>query len=273
MRAAVERGLKVASAATREERARMRSALGLAATLGPMPVREAIRTCAQQRDECEGHPIYIALLDLYEAYLEALDGRFNEARTRAAASREPMEALGRRILLGSQRGYAGQIEMLAGDPAAAEPLLRDGLRTLREFGERGNAASVAADLARALHALGRDAEADATAVEALELGNPDDVELQVIARIARASAKAGLGSVEEALSIAREAVDLAERTDALTMRGDALLTLARVLRAADRDQDADTAARRALGLFEAKENRVGAATARDFLAERELSVP
>jgi class 3 adenylate cyclase/tetratricopeptide (TPR) repeat protein len=273
MRAAVERGLEVASAATREERARMRSALGLAATLGPMPVREAIRTCAQQRDECEGHPIYIAALDLYEACLEALDGRFDEARTHAAASREPMEALGRRILLGTQCSYAGQIEMLAGDPAAAEPLLRDGLRTLREFGERGNAASVAADLARALHALGRDAEANATAVEACELGNRDDVELQVIARIARASAKARLGSVEEALATAHEAVDLAERTDALTMRGEALLTLARVLRAAGRDRDADEAARRALELFEAKENRVGAATAREFLAERELSVP
>jgi tetratricopeptide (TPR) repeat protein len=144
---------------------------------------------------------------------------------------------------------------------------------LREFGERGNAASVAAILARALHALGRDAEADATAVEALELGNPDDIELQVIARIARASAKAGLGSVEDALATAREAVDLAERTDALTMRGDALLTLARVLRSAGRERDADEAARRALERFAAKENRVEAATARDFLAARELSVP
>src|ERR671931_1555186 len=266
MRAAVERGLEVASAATREERARMPTALALAAALGPTPVPEAIRICAEQRDACEGHPIFIALLDLYQGYLDAFDGRFAEARARAAASREPMQALGRRILLGSQSRYAGEIELLAGDPAAAERLLRDGLRALREFGERGNAASVAAILARALQALGRDAEADATAVEALELGNPDDVELQVLARIARASAKAGLGAVEDALATAHEAVDLAERTDALTMRGDALLTLARVLRTAGRDRDADEAARRALELFEAKENRVGAATARDFLA-------
>src|SRR5919201_259834 len=273
MRAAVEQGLEVASAATREERARMPTALALAAALGPTPVPEAIRICAEQRDACEGHPIFIALLDLYQGYLDAFDGRFAEARARAAASREPMQALGRRILLGSQSRYAGEIELLAGDPATAERLLRDGLRALREFGERGNAASVAAILARALHALGRDAEADATAVEALELGNPDDIELQVIARIARASAKAGLGSVEDALATAREAVDLAERTDALTMRGDALLTLARVLRAAGRERDADEATRRALELFEAKENRVGAATARDFIAARELSVP
>jgi tetratricopeptide (TPR) repeat protein len=271
MRAAVERGLEVAFAATREERARVRSALGLAAALGPTPVAEAIRTCAKQRDECEGHPVYAALLDLYEAYLEALDGRFDDARARAAASRRPMETLGRRILLGSQRRYAGKIEMLAGDPAAAERLLRDGLRTLREFGERGNAASVAADLARALQALGRDAEADATAVEACELGNRDDVELQVIARIARAGAKAALGFGEEALAIAREAVDLAERTDALTMRGNALLTLGRVLAAAGVYGEAAEAARRALELFDEKGNRVGAATAREFLRAPKVS--
>src|SRR5205809_729864 len=79
---------------------------------------------------------------------------------------------------------------LAGDAVTAERLLRDGLRTLREFGERGNAASVAADLARALHALGREDEAEAMAVEACELGNPDDVEVQVFSRVARAGAMA-----------------------------------------------------------------------------------
>jgi class 3 adenylate cyclase len=272
MRDAVERGLEVALAATREERARMRSARGLSASLGPTPVPEARRVCAEQRAECEGHPVFGAILQLYEAYLEAADGRFDDARARVAAARAPLEALGRRILLGAQRRYAGQIEMLAGDPAAAEPLLRDGFRTLREFGERGNAASIAADLARALQMLGRDEEADATAEEACELGNRDDVELQVFARIARAGAKASLGAVEEALSIAREGVDLAERTDALTMRGDALLTLAAVLRVAGAEGDAAAAASRALDLFEAKENRVRAAAARDFLAALEVSV-
>jgi class 3 adenylate cyclase len=272
MRQAVERGLEVAFAASREERARMRSALGLAAMLGPTPVPEARRLCSEQRDACEGHPVYGAILDLYEAYLEALDGRFDAARARAAAARAPLEALGRRILLGAQRRSAGQIEMLAGDFAAAEPLLRDGFRTLREFGERGNAASVAADLARALHALGRHAEAKAAAVEALELGNRDDVELQVFARIAQAGANASSGAVEQALSIAREAVDLAERTDALTMRGDALLTLARVLRAAGADASSAEAASRALDLFVAKKNLVRGAAARDFLGAPEVSV-
>jgi hypothetical protein len=272
MRAAVERGLEAAQGASREERARLRSAIGLAAMLGPTPAGEARRLCAELRDEIEGHPIYAALLQLYEAYLEALDGRFEKARARAAASRKPMEEFGRRILLAAQRRYAGQIELLAGDAAASECLLRDGFRTLREFGERGNAASLAADLARTLHALGRDSEAEAMAAEACDLGSPDDVELHVFWRLARAGARGAAGAVHEAVAIAREAVAIAERTDALTMRGDALLVLGRTLRGAGSDAGADDAARRGLELYEAKENRVGAAAAREFLASPEVSL-
>ena len=266
MRAALERGLEAARGAGREERARLQHAVGLAAMLGPTPVDEARRLCAQLRDEVEGHAVYAALLQLYEAFLEAQDGRFDQARARAESSRRPMEEFGRRILLGAQRRYAGQIELLAGDAAAGEALLRDGFRTLRELGERGNAASVAAFLARALQALGRDDEADATAAEALDLGSPEDVEMRVYAQLARAGACLAVGAVDRALAIARDGVDLAERTDASTMRGDALLELGRALRGAGREDDADEVARRALDLYEAKGNRVGAATAREFIA-------
>src|SRR5438034_5109061 len=207
MRAAVERGLEAAQGASREERARFRSVSGLAAMLGPTPVEEARRLCAQMRNEIEAHPVYAAILQLYEANLDALDGNFEEARARAEASRAPMEEFGRRILLGSQRRYAGQIELLAGDAAAAERLLRDGFRTLREFGERGNAACIAADLARTLHALGLDDEAEAMAAEALDLGSPDDVEVHVYSRLARAGARGAAGAFDEAVAIAREAVD------------------------------------------------------------------
>ena len=272
MRTAVERGLEAAQGASREERARFRSATGLAAMLGPTPVERARQLCAQLRDEIEGHPVYAALLQLYEANLDALDGRFEEARARAEASRAPMEEFGRRILLGSQRRYAGRIELLAGDAAAAEGLLRDGFRTLREFGERGNAASVAADLARTLHVLGRDSEAEAMAATASDLGSPDDIEVQVFSRLARAGARRAAGAVDEAVAISREAVDIAEGTDASSMRGDALLELGRVLRDGGSDGDADDAARRALELYEAKGNRVGAAAAREFLAFPEVSL-
>ena len=47
MRAAVEHGMEAARAASREERARMHSAVGLSAMLGPTPVPEGLRLCGQ----------------------------------------------------------------------------------------------------------------------------------------------------------------------------------------------------------------------------------
>ena len=272
MRAALEQGLAAAQGASREERARLKHAVGLAAMLGPTPVEEARRLCGQLRGQVEDHPVYAALLLLYEAHLEALDGRFEDARAKAETSRRPMEEFGRRILLGSQRRYSGQIELLAGEDGAAEALLRDGYRTLREFGERGNAASVAAFLARALQALGRGDEAEAMAVEAVDLGSPEDVEMHVYSHLARAGARLAAGAVDDAVAIASRAVDIAERTDASTMRGDALLELGRALRGAGAEEDADDAVRRALELYNAKGNRVGAATAREFLASPGVSL-
>jgi len=130
----------------------------------------------------------------------------------------------------------------------------------------------ATDLARTLHALGRPGEAESMANEALDLGSPDDVEVQVFSRLAQAGAKGATGAVEEAIAIAREAVDIAERTDASAMRGDALLELGRLLRAAGSDADADVVARRALEHYEAKGSRVGTAVAREFLAAEEVSL-
>ena len=51
--------------------------------------------------------------------------------------------------------YAGLVEMLAGDPAAAERELRTGMDELERMGEQGVLASVAASLARAVYEQGR----------------------------------------------------------------------------------------------------------------------
>ena len=272
MRAALEQGLAAAKDASREERARLQHQSDWRQCWDRLLSRRRVGFAASCAAEVEDHPVYAALLLLYEAHLEALDGRFEEARAMAEASRRPMEEFGRRILLGSQRRYSGQIELLAGEEAAAEALLRDGYQTLREFGERGNAASVAAFLARALQALGRGDEAEAMALEAVDLGSPEDVEMQVYARLARAAARLAADAVEDAVAIASQAVDIAERTDASTMRGDALLELGRALRGTGVEEDADDAVRRALELYDAKGNRVGAATAREFLASPGVSL-
>jgi ATP/maltotriose-dependent transcriptional regulator MalT len=205
------------------------------------------------------------MLDLYSAVLEALRGRFAEARAQAEGARESLAELGKRMLA-SQRLFAGQIELLAGDAAAAEAHFRDGYETLKASGELANLAGLSVHLAAALHAQGRDDEADELVAEAAQLGSPDDTEVQVLWRVIRSRIRAAGGSVREAEVLAGEAISIAERTDAPGIRADAQLALAGALREQGRDADARAATARALALYEAKGNLVGARETRDELA-------
>jgi class 3 adenylate cyclase len=273
MQEALESALAAAGGAGRRERSHLRTALTRAAILGPTPVEEALRLCRELATQSEGDRTDDALLDIYAAYLEALDGRFEDARARAAAAAPVLEELGKQMLLASaQRLFAGQIELLAGDPAAAEGYFRDGYGMLEALGERGNLAGLAVFLAAAVQAQGRDREADELAAVAGRDGNPDDAEVQILWRLTRARIRAAAGLVAEAETVAREAVAIAERTDAPTIRGDALLTLATVLRRAGAGGDVREAAGRALSLYEAKGNRVGTREARELLASEAVNV-
>ena len=100
------------------------------------------------------------------------------------------------------------------------------LEQLQEIGERGNLASIAAQLAEALHAQGRSEEALAATVTSEEASSPDDVHAQISWRVARAKALAQLGRGREAKRSAATAVELAGTTDSPVFAAEALLALA-----------------------------------------------
>jgi class 3 adenylate cyclase/tetratricopeptide (TPR) repeat protein len=267
MQEALERAFAAEGGASRHVRSNMRKALARAAMYGPMPVADALVLCSELATQSQGDRALAAMLNAHMAHLEALDGRFEEARSRIAEAGPVLEELGKRMLVAStQRLHAGQIELLAGDAAAAEAYFRDGYGMLGALGEQGNLAGLAVYLAAALQRLGRDEEADVLAAEAASNGNPDDAEVQILWRLTRARIRAAAGAVAEAKRLAREAVAIADRTDATNMRADALLTLAAILGRAGADEEARLAARTALELYEAKGNRIGAREARGLLA-------
>ena len=272
MQAALDEALRFADGADRVQRERLRSARARAAMLGPARVEDGLRLCKELVGQSEGDRSQDAMIELFTAYLDALDARFDDARARAAAARAPLEELGRVILLASQRLFAGQVELLAGDPAAAEVLLRDGYRTLERLGEHGNLAGVAVFLAVALHAQGRDDEAEALLDEVERAGSPDDAEAQILRRVTRARILAAAARFPEAEALARGALVAAEATDAPGLRAEASLALAEVLRQAGAEDEADEAARSALGESEAKGDRPRTAAARAFLAVSGLGV-
>jgi tetratricopeptide (TPR) repeat protein len=197
-------------------------------------------------------------------------GGFDRARELLAQSQETLVDLGQSRLLATMQTYAGQVELLAGDPVAAERELRKSLDALRAIGDLGNVATTAASLASAVAALGRDAEALELTFLSQRTAAPDDLHSVVPWRATRARLQARSGDLAEALTLAREAVELSGPTDHLVLQGDALLSLALVLAAGGTTDEAGRAGRDAVARYEAKGNIVAAARARELLQEAGL---
>ena len=105
------------------------------------------------------------------AGLHAMEGRFDEARALLAASDAAFEELGL-TLSSAVSHHAAMVELLAGDPVAAERCLRKGYAALEEMGERAVLSTTAAFLGQALLAQGRDEEAERFAGAERRAGAP-----------------------------------------------------------------------------------------------------
>lgn len=229
----------------------------LAQTLhyGPTPAEEAIERCERLLGEAEGDRGLEAALQSTLGGLYAMRGDFDQARALWARSRRLYEELGLQHRRASRSLVPASIELLAGDPVAAERELRIGYDTLAAMGETYMRATLAAYLAAVLGELGRDDEALALTRESEANASADDVVPQVVWRGARARVLARRGDRAGASALAREAVARASATDFADLRAGAFLDLAAV----GRDDDA---ARKAQEEYERKGNAVGAARAR-----------
>jgi hypothetical protein len=101
---------------------------------------------------------------------------------------------------------AGQIELIAGDPAAAERHLREGYEALRAMGERGLLSTITGRLAEAVYLQGRLDEAQQLTEEAQALAVNDDIDAQARWRATRAKLLAQRGQFPEARRLAAEAM-------------------------------------------------------------------
>ncbi len=165
-----------------------------------------------------------------------MTGRFEEARAHIAQSRERLADLGLRWQAGVQELLRGYIELLGGDPVAAERYMRAARDRSCAIGDKWFLSSSAlVDLPRPVYEQGRYDEALRPASSAIdEVPAPADVEWQIKRRGVRARLLAREGRVEEAERLAREGVAVGARTDELWFRADAVIDLADVLRVAGR---------------------------------------
>jgi hypothetical protein len=159
----------------------------------------------------------------------------------------------------------GVIELLAGDAERAEAVLRAGCEHCERLGETGYLSTMAAMLADcAVPAGPRRGRAGADAGERANGGSRRRAVAGAVEIYAR-EGRGPPGEVEQAKQLAREAIPLGERTDYIDMQADALRTLAEVLAAAGKPEEARAAAQQAVELHERKGNAASAARARALL--------
>ena len=242
----------------------------LAALWGPNPVPRAGGRCldvVRLLRITTDSPAVEATSTRCQAVLEAFRGRDAAARRMIDSARRTVTELGLRHALLEVEQFAGIVELVLGDPAAAEPHLRLACNGFRRMGLDADTAETAALLGRACLALDRDAEADELCTESERLAG-HALKASIAWRTVRAQLLSRSGDHKEARRVAEAAVALAERTDGLVDHGDACLALATVLGAAGDTAGARAAAERAADLYERKGAAALADKARGMLHER-----
>jgi tetratricopeptide (TPR) repeat protein len=243
-------------------------ATAFASTFGPTTVGDAIDRCEAVLTPAESSRRSAGIVTAHLALLHAMQGDFDRGRTLCIEARTMLEDAGARMMACARSIDAGAIELLAGDPVAAErELLRD-YEKLVQMGETYFAASIAALLGEALWSQRRYDEAEEFCRAAEEIATEDDVWTQAAWRSVRAKVLVQREhSIEEAIELAREAVDLLGQTDAPVWRADAARDHAEVLRVAGRLTEARKELTEALRLYESKGDVASAERTRALLGQ------
>ena len=237
-----------------------------AAVVGPTKVDDAIELCLEIREQVRNSPVALAETLHPLAALHAMRGEFDEARALVAEGNAILGELGRMYSVGISQ-HEALVEMLAGNPDAAEERLRRAYESLEEMGEKAMLAVTAAMLAQAIYAQDRPAQAARYSRASREAAAGQDLAALIIGKAADAKILACEGRAQEAEALAREAVELAGRTDFLRDRGDADLDLAEVLQLNGKPHESAAALAAGLQQYEDKGDLVSAGRARSRLEQ------
>jgi tetratricopeptide (TPR) repeat protein len=240
----------------------------LCAINGPMPVAEGLEWLEGLLEAEPENRTLDANLSGFVTVLEAMSGRFELARRHIAETRSLARDLGLRWQGAVQELLSGYVELLAGDPVAAERDMRAADRAFREIGEGWFLSTVAVDLPRAVYEQGRYDDAFELLGAIEENPAPTDSEWLIKRTGVPARLLARRGRFDEAERLARQGVAVAANSEFVVLHADVLLDLAEVLRLAGRPDEADAATAEAVGIYERKGNVAAAERARAAIAPK-----
>jgi DNA-binding SARP family transcriptional activator len=263
MEPALERALKHAErAGERREGPRILSDMARATVIGPRPVDDGIGRCTMILERAAGDVAPTAFTEAMLAVLEAMDGRFGEARDRWRNSKRRLADVGLSFTVAVVQMYYAFIELLAGTPERAESEVAEACTVFEGIGDQGRLSSAAALLARLLYAQQRYAESEQYCRISEETASADDVVSQVLWRGTRAKVLARAGVTTDAEQLVNSGVAQAEATDFLMLHGDALGDRAEVLAIMSRPETAGRDLEHAIALYQRKGIRASADAAR-----------
>jgi non-specific serine/threonine protein kinase len=216
----------------------------------PVPAGAAIGRGEQFLQAASGDPWAEAMITQPLSVLYALAGRFADARAAVARSRSLYAAAGAEFGRAGGAMVAGDIELIAGDAAAAERKLAEGCQALRAMGARAYLSGALALLAEALYAQERLDEAERLTEEARAVAAADDIDTQARWRATRAKLHARRGQFAAASQLADEAVAAVSGTSYGTLLADVLVARAEVSRLAGAPAQAEASLREALRIYE-----------------------
>lgn len=233
---------------------------------GPTPVGEAI-----ERIIALGAPNSGLLEDASEAAvlarLHAMKGDIDGARELHSAARQAYLDAGLVQTSGGMTLGDAEIEFRAGDFAAEERALRQGLEALGAIGDNSYYPTVAAVLAECLYRRGADdAEIEELCERVRETTGADDLSNFVWLDLVTGALHSRRGDHEEADRRTANAVALADTADFHFPRTSSRIFRAEALARAGRPDDAASAAAEAFAILEAKGDVAGVAQFKVYLA-------
>jgi len=197
------------------------------------------------------------------AHMWARLGEFDGAFDAVSEYRRRVRELGRETEYAVTASCAWDVCLWAGDWERGEAILREGYEQSERMGNKALLSSIAVELGSCLCRRGSLDEAERCADLGEELSSSDDVFNEAHLLTLRATVRAARGDLAVAEALSRRAVEVSTGTEFLELAAEAWLALAEILRAGG--DEASTAAREALALYERKGNLVGASWARSLL--------
>jgi tetratricopeptide (TPR) repeat protein len=208
---------------------------------GSVPVDDAIARAEEIRRTSSSAFVHASAHSAV-GLLRAARGEFEDARALVSRTLRELQELGLRQSVAAHSIAVAEVELMAGDDAAAERILRKGFDDVSALADEHSTANVAWRLGLVLARQGRDDEAERFARIA-QRAEPRGLWVDVWWRIVLALVEARRGNAPEALTLLRSVrVSVAAPGGPPSrMEADVLLESADVLRAAGRDEEAAAA--------------------------------